>query len=616
LYSGGHVWMLKMFRAWVTQVTNKFISFTKFTGKVRPMADRTRGSTGNHPTPQPSRPSPASSSRSADRSTPQPPRPSPASSSRSVARELFTWQLALLLVLILGAGAVAVLDARRDADELTRQKVIGVTEAVALMTSTAEAIGGPDPTAVLQPQTEAIRRATGMDFIVVMAPDRTRFTHTDPSRIGGKFTGNIDRALAGETFTETYPGTLGPSIRAVAPVYDVDGGIVGLVSAGITRTKVSQSVAATLPTIGLAVGTALLLALIGAVALEHRLRRRTLGLSFPDLRMLYEQREAVLHAIGEGLLVFGVDGRVEVINDEARRLLSLPEGELTRAQLPGSLGASGAGTLTDETHVTADRVLVVSQQPVLWEDRVVGTVMTLRDRTDLQRVSGELSAVTQFAESLRSRAHEADNRLHTVITMVELGRAVQAVAFATAELAVSQHLIDRLMQTLAEPALAALLLGKISQARDHGVELTVTEETLLDDPGGLPLTQGEMVTLVGNLVDNAIDAARTGAPGWVEVTVRKTADELMIAVADSGPGLSPDAFEKARMRGYSTKDAERGLGLALVWQVIAAHGGTISSENTYGSVITVVIPASPPSSTPTTPTPSNSTTTSAGPGHA
>ena len=109
-------------------------------------------------------------------------------------------------------------DARRDADELTRQKVIAVTESVARMNSTAAAIASPDPTAILQPQTESIRKSTGMDFVVVMAPDRTRFTHTDVARIGGKFTGNIDRALAGQTFTETYPGTLGPSIRAVAPV--------------------------------------------------------------------------------------------------------------------------------------------------------------------------------------------------------------------------------------------------------------------------------------------------------------------------------------------------------------------------------------------------------------
>ena len=542
-------------------------------------------------TPHPPRTSPASSSRSVDGETPHPPRTSPASSSRSVARELFRWQLALLLILILGAGGVAVLDARRDADELTTQKVIAITESVALMRSTAEAIESPDPTAILQPQTEAIRKATGADFIVVMAPDRTRFTHTDVNRIGGQFTGNIDRALAGTTFTETYPGTLGPSIRAVAPVRDDSGTIVGLVSAGVTRTKVSQSVMATLPAIGLALGVALVMALTGAYLLERRLRRRTLGLSFGDLSALYEQREAVLHAIGEGLLVFNADGRAEVVNDEARRLLSLPEGPVTRAGLPGSLGTSGDETLTDETHVTADRVLLVNQQPVQWENRKVGTVMTLRDRTDLQRVSGELSSLTQFTESLRSRAHEADNRLHTVITMVELGRAEQAVAFATAELAVSQHLIDRLMATVAEPALAALLLGKISQARDSGVELTVTEESLLDDPDNIGLTQGELVTLVGNLVDNAIEAARVAEPSWVEVTVRGTSDSLTVSVADSGPGMTPDAFEQARMRGHSTKSGDRGLGLALVWQVIAAHGGTITSQNSYGSVITATIPA-------------------------
>ena len=483
------------------------------------------------------------------------------------------------------------LDARGDADELTRQKVIGVAESVAKMNSTAAAIASPDPTAVLQPQTEEIRKATGMDFVVVMAPNRVRFTHTDVSRIGGLFTGNIDRALAGQTFTETYAGTLGPSIRAVAPVRDSTGHIVGLVSAGVTRERISQSVLSTLPAIGIAVGVALLLALVGSFVLERRLRRRTLGLSFPDLRVLYEQREAVLHAIGDGLLVFDNDGRAEVVNDEARRLLSLPDGPVTRSELPGSLGGSGDGTLTDETHVTADRVLLVNQQPVHWDGRVVGTVMTLRDRTDLQRVSGELSSVTQFAESLRSRAHEADNRLHTVITMVELGRTDDAVQFATAELAVSQQLIDRLMSTVAEPALAALLLGKMSQARDHGVELSVTDDSQLDDPESIALTQGELVTLVGNLIDNAIDAARADAPGWVEVTVRGTPEELVVAVADSGPGMSADAFDRARMRGYSTKAGNRGLGLALVWQVIAGHGGTITSENTYGSVITATIPA-------------------------
>ena len=148
------------------------------------------------------------------------------------------------------------------------------------------------------------------------------------------------------------------------------------------------------------------------------------------------------------------------------------------------------------------------------------------------------------------------------------------------------------MSTVAEPALAALLLGKVSQARDHGVELTVTEESVTRrSRPRVALTQGELVTLVGNLVDNAIDAARADSPGWVEVTVRGDAAGLTVAVADSGPGMSTDAFEQARMRGYSTKGGSRGLGLALVWQVVAPHGGTITSENTYGSVIIATIPA-------------------------
>ncbi|MEV0295151.1 sensor histidine kinase [Nocardia sp. NPDC050710] len=492
---------------------------------------------------------------------------------------------------MIGIGAVlAVIDARHTSDVTTEQKVTDVAVSLAEAPSTVAALRSPDPTAHLQPVTERIRIRTGMDFIVVMAPDRTRFTHTNPERIGQPFSGNIDRSLAGETFTETFTGTLGPSIRAVTPVRDETGQIVALVSAGVTRSRIGDQVGDQLPKIlGVALA-GLLVAAAGSFLLSRRLRRQTHGLAPDELRVMYEHHDAVLHSIHEGLVVFGAGEQAEVVNDEARRLLELPAGPVRRHDLPLSLQRMSWGRVRDEMHVTADRILLVNQDIVAWEGRSIGTVMTIRDHTELRTVLGELDSVRGFAESLRAQAHESANRLHTVITMVELGNHREAVDFATAELELSQSLIDRLMAAVGDPALAALLLGKVNQATERGIELTVSEDTALDSTA--PLSAHEAVTLVGNLIDNALDATADSAAEWVEVTVRHDDSDsaLYLRVADSGPGMSDEIFARAAERGYTTKTDHQGLGLALVNRLVARHGGTIRTEREPESAVIVTIP--------------------------
>nr|WP_235916399.1 sensor histidine kinase [Spelaeibacter cavernicola] len=505
----------------------------------------------------------------------------------SLARQVLILQLAVLAVVIVAAAGLAILDARHDSDQATRRQVTGIAVSLAVAESTKAALLSPDPTAVLQPETEQIRKATGMDFIVVMAPDRTRYTHTNTDQIGKAFSGNIDRALHGETFTETYTGSLGPSIRSVTPVYAGDK-LVGLVSAGVTRERIGAQVAQGLPAIIGVAAAGLAGAAVGSFLLSRRLRRQTLGMAPAELRTLYEHHDAVLHSIGEGLVVFGnrASDPADVVNDEARRLLDLPDGDVRRADLPDSLRELPSGTVRGEMHVTPTRVLVVNQDPVEWEGRSIGSVLTIRDRTELQGVLGELDSIRGFAESLRSQAHESANRLHTVITMVELGRYDAAVEFATAELALSQNLIDRLMASVHEPALAALLLGKVNQAAERGVELTVSDDTALESPH--PLTTHEAVTLIGNLLDNATDVALQSDDKWVEVTVQQTDSQLLVRVADSGPGMSPEAFERATGRGYSTKSDHRGLGLALIVQLVARHDGAIRAEQAPAAVAVTI----------------------------
>ena len=220
-------------------------------------------------------------------------------------------------------------------------------------------------------------------------------------------------------------------------------------------------------------------------------------------------------AVREGILLLDRDRRLQLANDEARRLLGLgelaPGTPVEALGLPASIvEALLAGReAADELHLARDRVLVVNQSRAVWRGRDLGTVTTLRDRTDLEALTGELDATRAFAESLRSQAHEAANRLHTVVSLIELGRPEDAVRFATEELELAQALTDRVVAAVREPVISALLLGKAAQAAERGVELEVTDDSEL---ATVTLPAADLVTLVGNLVDNAIDAAAAAAP--------------------------------------------------------------------------------------------------------
>lgn len=514
----------------------------------------------------------------------------------SLARQLLVLQVIIVAVVVVAGAVLVYLDTADRAQASSRDEVVSVALTIADSPAVVDAVEAPDPTAVLQPFTDRVLRDTDIDFITIMDTHGRRYTHPDPARIGEQFLGHIDQALAGKVFTETYTGTLGASVRAVVPVRDGDR-IVALVSVGITLDAIAGQVRDRLVLLVLVALATLLVGMTATYLVSRRLARQTHGLGAAELGRRLEYHETILHTVREGLLLVDQAGRVTLCNDGARELLDLDddvEGKaLTDLGLPAEMVASMAGATRDEIHLTERRVLVVNSAPVRSGDRAHGTVVTLRDHTDLQALTGELDSVRGFAESLRSQAHEAANRLHTVVSLVELGRYDEAVEFATAELALAQQLTDRVVDAVSEPVLAALLLGKAAEANERGAELVITQDTEIDDAvlGGT-LAPRDVVTILGNLIDNALDAALDGgyAPK-VFVTARAEAGELLLRVEDTGPGLA--AGNVAFDRGWSTKADGRGLGLALVRQAVRRSGGTIElSRGERGAVFTVRLPTS------------------------
>jgi sensor histidine kinase regulating citrate/malate metabolism len=513
----------------------------------------------------------------------------------SLARQLLVLQLAVLVVLA-GAGITfAYLDAVKAVNDRAADQVRSVASAVADAPSVAAAVATPNPSATLEPFALRVQADARVDFVTIMTPAGIRYTHPNPALIGQHYLGNIAEAQQGRVFTETYTGTLGPSVRTVAPVFDRGHRVIALVAVGITVAAISAELRERLvPLFGVAAAV-LVVGALGSWLVSARLRRQTRGVAPRELSNLFEYHEAVLHSVREGVLLVGSDGRIGLCNDGARTLLGLdadPSGRTpSELGLPDDLAAvlSSAEARSEELHVTDSRVLVVSTSVVRAGGRPQGTVVILRDHTELQALTGELTTARSLAEALRSQAHEAANRLHTVVSLVEIGKPEQAVEFATAELALAQELTDRVVGAVAEPVLAALLLGKAAEANERGVELTITPDTVIDDPD-LGVAARDLVTILGNLIDNGIEAAArgTGRPAVV-VTARSDVDGLLLRVADTGPGL-PDGADVFR-RGWSTKAGEgHGLGLALVGQTVRRYGGSIDVSRDGGAVFKIRLP--------------------------
>ncbi|MGW1986836.1 SpoIIE family protein phosphatase [Streptomyces collinus] len=361
---------------------------------------------------------------------------------RSLAGQVFFLQVVIVLLLVVSAVVAQFLQVRHDINREARNRSVAVAQAFANAPGTAAALRLPDPTAVLQPKAEAARKATGVDFIVVMNTDGIRYTHPKPNRIGKKFVGTIGPAVAGGTVVEEVNGTIGPLVQAVVPVKDASGKVVGLVSTGITLAHVGGAADRQLPLLLAAAAAALVLATGGTALVSRRLLRQTHGLGPSEMTRMYEHHDAVLHAVREGVLIVGGDGRLLLANDEAHRLLDLPEDAEQRHVRELGLDEETAELLdsgrvaTDEVHLVKDRLLAVNQRPTDLRGGPAGSVTTLRDSTELRALSGRAEVARERLNMLYDAGVGIGTSLDVTRTAGELAQlAVPRFAdFATVDL--------------------------------------------------------------------------------------------------------------------------------------------------------------------------------------
>jgi two-component system CitB family sensor kinase len=370
------------------------------------------------------------------------------------------------------------------------------------------------------------------------------------------------------------------------------------VSVGILSVTVAEAFRGELPTVLWGGGLAMAFGALGAWVLARRIRSQTHGLEPADIAALYERREAMLLGIREGVIGLDPSGQINLINPEATRLLGIDSeslGKLPIEVIPspalGELLADGSGPHRDIELSITDRVVIVNVMPVTVRDQYAGTVATLRDRTELDSLVGELESVQGLVDALRSQAHEFSNTLHTLSGLVELGRTDDVLEVISEHTATHQLLTTAYERQMGDPLLIGLLLAKSALAAERGIAFHVEAEGLENSA----MTESrEIITILGNLIDNAFDsvAGPRNHGGAVWVDLRRTDRDLRMTVRDNGPGIDDAVLPALFEEGFTTKSPEThsGIGLALVQTAVDRLQGSINVASEGGAVFDLSLP--------------------------
>jgi len=523
-------------------------------------------------------------------------------------RQRLSTQVVLLMVAILvltTAGGFVVLyqNMSRQLNDQFEDRALSIAQTLAGEQNVAKLAADGRPGGQLQVLATQVQQETSALFVVITNAQGIRLSHPNPALIGTPVTYDdpepttTEPFRTGQDYLGLQHGTLGAVAAGKAPLR-LNGRLVGQVSVGFGAAKVSTALSGALLTFVLYLLGMLAVGVLAALALARRLKRQTFGLELSEIAALLQEREAMLHGIKEAVLGYDTGGRVLLANDAARDLLALPPdfaGRKLRYMLPpGRLAdvATGEATGSDLLVLHEDRVLVANRMPITRDHQQLGWVVTFQDRTESETLKRSLDEVTGLADTLRAQSHEFANRLHTLVGLVELGHYTEAVEFVTGLSTARGELTDQLVAAIGEPKLAALILAKVSLADERGVQLRLLPDSKV---GHRIVAVTQVLTVVGNLIDNAIDAAALAeAPREVELTLVAADADLLIRVRDTGPGVPHEMRDQIFTDGVTTKSsvtgARRGLGLALVRQIVEGMGGMVSVGQDGGAVFTAVLP--------------------------
>ncbi|XEC95642.1 ATP-binding protein [Paenibacillus tarimensis] len=524
----------------------------------------------------------------------------------TLQRRIMLFTIAIVLLIIVQITILIYWSVAETVEAQIGARALHIASYVAEAPEIRQGFKEPNPAETIQPYAEHVRRLTGAEFIVVGNNRGVRYSHPVPERIGEEMVGgDNDRALLyGETYLSKSRGTLGLSLRGKAPVQDEQGRIIGIVSVGFLLEDIEKIESGYGKKIFWVACSALLLGAAGAALLARNIKKKLIGLEPEEISALYTVRDAVIQSIREGIMVVNKEGNIELINQTARQILSLPAGKkiigkpaadfVPNRELSEAL-SSGRKQLDQESEL-GGKVIIANRIPILSGKEVIGVVSSFRLKSELDQLTEELSQVRRYTEALRAQTHEFNNVLYTISGLIQLEAYEEALELIHKESMDKQDLIFFITNRIKAPWLGGILLGFMNRARELKVNLILDRDSHLNE---LPaqMESGHFVSILGNLVTNAFEAVANNVEErrFVRLYVYDTGDTILIEVEDSGPGIrdteAPHIFEL----GFTTKEdktGKRGYGLARVAELVKLMKGTIAVESGDwgGALFVITIP--------------------------
>ncbi len=527
--------------------------------------------------------------------------------------KLFISLVAFFSVLFALLGVYYYFDASHQLYQEMSARARIQAEEIALMPNLRQQVTREDAQAI-KPFMQNIAAHSDASFIVIGDKRGVHLFHSvHPEWVGTRLVGGDNQpVLEGQSTTTIRKGGLGISLRSKAPIFNDAGRVVGIVSVGyLTSYLTSYLDSITLEkVINIFVAAVLLLIALFIFSwyFTRSIKKQIFSLEPREIGLLVRQQKAMMESIYEGVIVIDHHRRIEVINHAARSLLGLsqPAHQLRGKSIdsvitPQPFFASGE-MLENDTHDELCRfnqlTVLASRVRIMLENSLQGWVITFRDRDEINSLSAQLSQVKRYVDNLRIMRHEQLNRMTTLSGLLHMGHYDEAIRYIQAQSEHAQELLDFISSHFNSPTLCGLLLGKAARAREKGVELSFDPACRIDRP--LPsLMESELISIIGNLLDNAIEATqRAELPHEpVEILIQLNARELMIEVADRGVGIRPEIREHIFERGVTTKTrGDHGIGLYLIERYVTQAGGTIEVADNAprGAIFTLFIPADGP----------------------
>lgn len=470
------------------------------------------------------------------------------------------------------------------------KRALNVAESIAVSQTVLQGFKEENPSLSIQPYVEAIRKKTGAQFITVGNRDGIRYSHPLPDRIGKKMVGgDNDDALSGKEQISEAVGSMGPSIRGKAPIFDDQGKVIGIVSVGFLLAEI-EDISHPYKIKILLMGTVcLVLGIMGSIVIARRVKTAIHGLEPAQIGQLYQEKETILEAIKEGIIAINAHGYITLANSTAMKLLGvrseteiygkhvlelLPESKLLQVIESGE-------PQFDQEFIIREKTVVTNRIPIFnHHKKVIGAVSSFRNKSELYRVTQELSQVRSYADSLRAQTHEYSNKLYLISGLIQLKSYDEALDLIVKESDNHQNMIRFMMKNIPDTVIAGLLIGKYNRANELKIDFHIDRDSrFIDIPDGFNMEP--MITVLGNVIDNAMDSVLESDQDEKKVTVylSDAGHQFLIEVADTGPRIPEEVEKRMFERGFSTKkDPDRGYGLDLVSRSLNLLGGKMMHQ--------------------------------------